>query len=153
MWDILTWNTVWAILRPLKLSPALSLALPIFVCLFHFSLADQRTGGKPPFISVTALFTSAGDYCSYCTLGCQTVQNATGPCALATTPDLDAPLAPPVYSGGIRTSPPASFSSPLGAFRPQLWPAQNLPTGHWRIGREDAQNPSMLGINLTGPTG
>lgn len=47
-----------------------------------FSQIWRRVGGggrKPLFIMVTLLFTSAGDWCSQCTPGSQTSQNATGP--------------------------------------------------------------------------
>lgn len=84
------------------LSSSLACSPHIRLSFSFFSSRRSEDGGKPPFISVTALFTSTGDWCSYCTLGCQTEQNATGPCALATVPALDAPLAPQ-RTLGIRT--------------------------------------------------
>lgn len=90
MLDILTPNAARVILPSVK--PPLS-SLPIIVCCLFFIFHTQVSGwggrwGEPPFISVTALFTSAGDLPRTCaprrTVGCQTAQYATGPRALAT---------------------------------------------------------------------
>lgn len=80
-WHELQWR---AILRSLKLSPLRSPRNPL-----SFSLFSQRSEdgfivcvcvGGGLFIIMTLLFTSTGDQCSPCTPGCQTLQNATGPC-------------------------------------------------------------------------
>lgn len=49
MWDILTWNTVRAILRSLKLSLAPSLALSPYSSVFFIFLSQIRGRGEAPF--------------------------------------------------------------------------------------------------------